>query len=93
MLFERVFSPSMNLVYPINFFVKGSLYKLFGFIKTDVHLFGVPEGGMILLMGTDELGRDGTQFPGPGPAVFVILVALGFNFMGDGLRGAADLYK
>ena len=47
--------------YPIEFFVHGFEYKLFGVWKTDIHLYGVPsakdqEG--IFLLGTDRLGRD-----------------------------------
>jgi peptide/nickel transport system permease protein len=56
--FTRVYVEDESLIYPINFFVHGSPYKLLGFIETDVHLFGVSEGGTIFLMGTDELGRD-----------------------------------
>jgi peptide/nickel transport system permease protein len=47
--------------YPIKFFVKGYPYKLFGFIKTDIHLFGLSaeaEGQPVALLGTDRLGRD-----------------------------------
>jgi peptide/nickel transport system permease protein len=42
---------------PVRFFVKGDPYKLWGVIKTDVHLLGI-EGGFIYLLGTDQLGRD-----------------------------------
>lgn len=41
----------------IQFFVKGEEYELLGFIKSDIHLFGVDEG-KIHLFGTDDLGRD-----------------------------------
>jgi peptide/nickel transport system permease protein len=44
--------------YPIHFFVQGSEYKLLGLIPMNIHLFGVEEGGMIYLLGTDKLGRD-----------------------------------
>jgi peptide/nickel transport system permease protein len=44
--------------YEIQFFVQGWEYKLLGFIPMNVHLYGVEEGGMIYLMGTDKLGRD-----------------------------------
>ncbi len=40
------------------FFVHGSKYKLWGLWETDLHFFGVKDGGRILLLGTDELGRD-----------------------------------
>jgi peptide/nickel transport system permease protein len=43
--------------YPIYFFVKGDRHYLFGFIPTDIHLFGVKEG-KIFLLGADNLGRD-----------------------------------
>ena len=42
----------------IRFFVHGSPYKLFGLIRTDIHLFGVESPGHFFLMGTDQLGRD-----------------------------------
>ena len=45
-------------MYPIGFFVKGWEYKLFGLIPTDRHMFGVAEGGMLHLLGTDQYGSD-----------------------------------
>jgi peptide/nickel transport system permease protein len=44
--------------YPIHFFVQGSEYKILGLIPSNIHLFGVEEGGTIYLLGTDKLGRD-----------------------------------
>jgi peptide/nickel transport system permease protein len=44
-------------MYPIQFFVEGWEYKLFGFIPMNLHLFGV-EGADIFLLGTDKLGAD-----------------------------------
>lgn len=48
--------------YPIRFFVKGSPYKLWGFIKGDLHLFGlgedVPDDAVYFPLGSDRLGRD-----------------------------------
>ena len=43
--------------WPVYFFVHGDPYTLLGFIKSDLHLFGVKEGHLHLL-GTDKLGRD-----------------------------------
>jgi peptide/nickel transport system permease protein len=43
--------------WPVYFFVKGDPYKMWGFIESDIHLFGVKEGHLHLL-GTDQLGRD-----------------------------------
>ena len=43
---------------PVKFFTKGDPYTLFGFIKTDIHLFGVDLPQRAYLMGADSLGRD-----------------------------------
>jgi len=43
---------------PLLFFCQGSRYKLAGLIKSDTHLFCVPEGATIFLWGSDRLGRD-----------------------------------
>jgi peptide/nickel transport system permease protein len=47
--------------YPIHFLVRGTPYKLLGFIESDIHLFGLGEEAgdlSIFLMGSDRLGRD-----------------------------------
>ena len=41
----------------IYFFVRGEPYEMLGFIKSDLHFFGVKEGTLFLL-GTDIIGRD-----------------------------------
>ena len=41
----------------IYFFVKGEPYEMLGFIKSNIHFFGVKEGKLFLL-GTDIIGRD-----------------------------------
>jgi peptide/nickel transport system permease protein len=43
---------------PINFFVRGDPIVLFGFIHTDMHLFGVEPPHKIFLFGSDAVGRD-----------------------------------
>ncbi len=43
---------------PVKFFVKGDPYMLFGFIRTDVHLFGVDKNNRVYLFGADSIGRD-----------------------------------
>ncbi len=45
-------------VVPLSFFVRGSSYELFGFIRSDLHLFGVDEPHRVFVLGTDALGRD-----------------------------------
>jgi peptide/nickel transport system permease protein len=44
--------------YEIKFLVQGPAYKLFGLIPSQLHLYGVEEGGTIYILGTDKLGRD-----------------------------------
>jgi len=44
-------------IYKIRFFAKGEPYKMWGFIKGNLHLF-VAEDGHLHLFGTDSLGRD-----------------------------------
>jgi peptide/nickel transport system permease protein len=43
---------------PIQFFVHGEPYKLFGLFEADVHLFQGAEGRPVALLGTDHHGRD-----------------------------------
>jgi peptide/nickel transport system permease protein len=45
-------------VYPLEFFVESSPYKLAGLIPSRLHLAGVREPGRLFLMGTDAYGRD-----------------------------------
>jgi len=53
-----VFTEDKTYIYPINFFVRGTEYKLLGLIPSNIHLFGVPGDGVIFLLGTEDLGRD-----------------------------------
>jgi len=44
---------------PVKFFVKGDPYTMLGFIRSDVHLFGVDDPSTrIYLWGADSIGRD-----------------------------------
>jgi peptide/nickel transport system permease protein len=45
-------------IYPIRFFVQGSVYKVAGLFDSHLHLFGVDAPGRIFLLGTDGFGRD-----------------------------------
>lgn len=56
--FRRVVEIVPEEKYPLQFFVRGSEYTILGFIKTDVHLFGVESPGRLFLFGTDTQGRD-----------------------------------
>lgn len=44
--------------YPIILFKRGDPYKMWGFIQSDVHLFGVKGDIPLYLFGADTMGRD-----------------------------------
>ena len=44
--------------YAVRLFVRGAPYRFWGLLETDIHLFGVDDGGTLFLLGTDHLGRD-----------------------------------
>lgn len=55
MLFE--IDESVKL--PLRFFVRGDPYKLWGFIESDLHLFGLESNDQVVfILGADRLGRD-----------------------------------
>lgn len=56
--FRRVYAPDYSKKYPVRFIVRGSEYRMLGLFRTNLHLFGVENGGHLFLFGTDELGRD-----------------------------------
>lgn len=56
--FQREFVADKSQKYHINFFVRGSEYKLWNLIPTDIHLFGAQEGAPLLIFGTNEMGQD-----------------------------------
>ncbi len=55
---KRVYTEDKEQAHPLRFFSRGEPYELFGFIPSDIHLFGVDEGAKLFLLGTDEFGRD-----------------------------------
>lgn len=55
--FEVTQVPDLETICPVSFFTSGWDYRLFG-IPLNVHLFQVPDGCDINLLGTDNLGRD-----------------------------------
>ena len=58
----RTYVEDTTKMYPIYFFPRGDAYKLFGLIPLDRHLYGVDQAtnpdAVVLLMGSDALGRD-----------------------------------
>ena len=43
---------------PVRLFVRGDPYELWGVFPSELHLFGIADGGREHLFGTDNLGRD-----------------------------------
>jgi peptide/nickel transport system permease protein len=56
--FRRAIVPDPTKIWPVRFFVRGPGYRWLGLVHSNLHLFGVDEGGQINLLGTDILGRD-----------------------------------
>ncbi len=44
--------------YPLQLFARTDPYKLWGLFESDIHLLGVQGDGVLLLLGSDRLGRD-----------------------------------
>lgn len=55
--YRRIYTEDTSQMYPIRFFMRGWQYTVFG-LSCNIHLFGVDEGGMIHLLGSDLYGRD-----------------------------------
>lgn len=55
---RRIYTEDTSQRYPIHFFVRSWEYRLFGLFRTNIHLFGVEDGGTVFLLGTDQMGRD-----------------------------------
>ncbi len=63
---NKIFVENKEQVYPVRFLVKGVPYSILGFIKSDVHLFGIDNDALnagrdkvvFMIFGADKLGRD-----------------------------------
>jgi peptide/nickel transport system permease protein len=59
---RRYYEEDLKQMYPIYFLKRGEPYKLFGFISSNIHLFGVQDkdnpNAIVFIMGTDSNGRD-----------------------------------
>jgi len=56
--YNRVYTEDKIQKYPLQIFVRGDEYSILGLFKSDLHLFGVKEGGRLYLLGADSRGRD-----------------------------------
>ncbi len=55
--FRTTYKVDETQKYPLQFFVQGEPYKLWGLFESDRHLYGV-EGSKVFLFGADDRGRD-----------------------------------
>lgn len=56
--FKVLWMEDTSKAYFLRFFVKGPEYKILGLIPSNLHLYGVEEGGTVYILGTDKMGRD-----------------------------------
>jgi peptide/nickel transport system permease protein len=56
--FQVMWAEDDTKAYEVHFFVHSWEYKILGLIPSDLHLYGVDEGGTIYILGTDKMGRD-----------------------------------
>lgn len=55
--FKRIMTENTSVIYPIRLLQPGDDYRFWGLIPGNLHFFGAGEG-QVLLLGTDDLGRD-----------------------------------
>ncbi|HEV8635023.1 MAG TPA: ABC transporter permease [Chloroflexota bacterium] len=90
--------PDPSVWYPVQFFVRGSEYKLWGLFESDLHLVGLgaeaPDQTLFLL-GTDRLGRDvfSRIVYGARLSLSIGLVGVGLSFLlGISIGGVSGYY-
>ncbi|MBV7334580.1 ABC transporter permease [Chloroflexi bacterium TSY] len=56
---RKIYEIDPTVKLPLKFLVRGDPYKLWGFIESDLHLFGLEDNEKaVYLLGSDRLGRD-----------------------------------
>jgi peptide/nickel transport system permease protein len=93
---RRVFTVDRGTIIPLGFFVRGDVYKMWGAIEWDVHLFGPKDAEQFVhLAGADRLGRDvlSRMIYGTRISLSIGLVGVAFSFvLGTILGGASGYY-
>jgi peptide/nickel transport system permease protein len=89
------YGPDMSRTYDIRFFVRGSPYRLFGVIPSDVHFLGVDPPARLFLLGSDQFGRDvfSRMLYGSRVSLLIGLMVVAVTFpIGMMLGGIAGFY-
>ncbi len=55
---KREYQEDQSRLYRVRLFTRSEGYWMWGLWSSDLHFFGVEEGGTLFLLGTDRLGRD-----------------------------------
>jgi len=93
--FKFIFVPDETKAIPIQLFVRGERYKMWGLIESDIHAFGTGIGNPpVFLFGTDRLGRDilSRTFFGARISLAVPLVGVTLSFVIGILLGGLSGY-
>ena len=91
---EWIWAEDKTKKYPVHFFVPGDKYKLWNLFQADIHFFGVEEPGVILLFGTDKLGRDlfSRSIYGARISLSIGLIGVAFSFVLGCILGGISGY-
>jgi peptide/nickel transport system permease protein len=91
-----VYTEDTTIIYPINWFVRGDEYKMWGLFNANVHLFGTgTDDNPIFILGSDKLGRDTFTRVVYGTRISLTIGLLGVTisfFMGMLLGGLAGYF-
>jgi peptide/nickel transport system permease protein len=92
--FTWAYTTDCSRAVPVQFFGQGYSYRLFGVIPTDRHLFEVPSGHRIYLLGTDAEGRDMLSriLSGARVSLTIGLVGVAISTLIGGLIGTLSGY-
>lgn len=79
---SRVYREDRTQKFFLKLFVRAHEYKLFGLMKTDLHLVGVDTPGSLHFFGTDQMGRDlfSRNVYGAGISLTIGLVGVALSF-------------
>lgn len=94
--FGRVYTTDYTKTANLSFFTTGGEYKLFGFLRWNIHLFGTDNPAIpVFLFGTDSLGQDmfGRIFFGSQISLSIGLIGIFISFLlGITIGGIAAHY-